>query len=105
MSGGFVFLFNNQKVLPEELSTRGSYFNQTASQTFSFHHGGHCGQSVALDQPAGDSCWSSAFPRWNNDSKPIVPATPHSSTSSIHHETDQETENWEGVLGMTGKQI
>ena len=87
-----------QKLLPKELSARGSDFNQTTGQALSFHHGRHGRQSVAFDQPAGDPCWGSTFPRRNNDAEPVVSASSHGATAGVHHKTDLEAKNQNGRL-------
>lgn len=81
------------KPLPKELCSGRSHFNEAAGQAFSFHHGRHRCQSMAFHQAAGDSRWRRAFPRWDNDPKPVVSASSHGTTTGIHHKTDQETEN------------
>lgn len=87
-----------EKRLPKELSTRWSDFNQAAGQAFPFHHRGHCRQAVAFDQAAGDPRWGRALPRGDYDAQPVVPAASHGTTAGIHHETNQETESWNGRL-------
>lgn len=88
------------KPLPKELCSGRSHFNEAAGQAFSFHHGRHRCQSMAFHQAAGDSRWRRAFPRWDNDPKPVVSASSHGTTTGIHHKTDQETENWKRRLGV-----
>ena len=81
-----------QRLLPQELSTRGSDFNEAARQAFSFHHWGHGRQSVAFHQAAGDPCGGCALARWDDDAQPVVSAAPHGAPAGVHHETDQEAE-------------
>lgn len=76
--------------LPKELSPRGSHFDEAAGQPFSLHHGRHGGQPVALHQAARHARRRRALARGDDDAQPVVPAAPHGTAASVHHETHQE---------------
>lgn len=81
-----------QRPLPEELSTRGSDFDQAAGQAFPLHHRGHGRQAVALHQAAGDPRGGGALPGRDDDAESVVSAATHGAPAGVHHETDQEAE-------------
>lgn len=45
---------------------------------------------MSLYQTAGDTGGGSALARRNDDSHPVVPASPHGAASCIHHKANQK---------------
>lgn len=79
-------------LLPQELGSSGTHFDDASCQTLTLHHRRHGSQAVPLHQPARYPRGCGALSRWYDDSQTVVTATAHGSTPCIHHEADQEAE-------------